>query len=172
MLHCPSSESPELDARLVLSAPPTFVVLHEMSSLFVDPDLVYVVPSTFTTVVLITLKADLPRLPEDCCAGGRYNEQPFQHTGKVCLSECRAKAWNRHCNRDVNLVWFDSKLQNLVLPALPRPNYVNEADEKYYEPIPVCKMAEKYFEWVGEVSLGENSSSCDFGILCSVSAPW
>ena len=58
-------------------------------------------------------------------------------------------------DRNVNLVWFDSKLQNLVLPALPRPNYVNEADEKYYEPIPVGKMAEKYFEWVGEVSVGE-----------------
>ena len=59
-------------------------------------------------------------------------------------------------------MWFDSKLQNLVLPALPRPNYVNEADEKYYEPIPVGKVAEKYFEWVGEVSEGKRarSSSC------------
>ena len=61
-------------------------------------------------------------------------------------------------NRNVNLVWFDSKLQNLVLPALPRPNYVNEADEKYYEPISVSKIAEKYFEWVGDVSEGENLS--------------
>lgn len=58
----------------------------------------------------------------------------------------------------MNLVWFDSKLQNLVLPALPRPNYVNEADEKYYEPISVSKIAEKYFEWVGDVSEGENLS--------------
>ena len=61
-------------------------------------------------------------------------------------------------NRNVNLVWFDSKLQNLVLPALPRPNYVNEADEKYYQPISVSKIAEKYFEWVGDVSEGENLS--------------
>ena len=61
-------------------------------------------------------------------------------------------------NRNVNLVWFDSKLQNLVLPALPRPNYVNEADEKYYEPISVGKIVEKYFEWVGDVSEGENLS--------------
>ena len=57
--------------------------------------------------------------------------------------------------RSVNLVWFDSKLHNLVLPALPRPSHVNETDEKYYEPIPVGKMAEKYFEWVGNVSVGE-----------------
>jgi hypothetical protein len=62
-------------------------------------------------------------------------------------------------NRNVNLVWFDSKLQNLMLPALPRPSYVNEADEKYYEPISVGKIAEKYFEWVGDVSVGENLSS-------------
>lgn len=61
-------------------------------------------------------------------------------------------------NRNVNLVWFDSKLQHLVLPALPRPNYVNEADEKYYEPISVGKIVEKYFEWVGDVSVGENLS--------------
>ena len=54
MLHCPSSETPELDARLVLSAPPVFIVLHEVSSLFADPDLVYVVPSAFTDTVLIT----------------------------------------------------------------------------------------------------------------------
>ena len=58
----------------------------------------------------------------------------------------------------MNLVWFDSKLQNLVLPAPPRPNYVNEADEKYYEPISVGKIVEKYFEWVGDVSVGENLS--------------
>lgn len=60
-------------------------------------------------------------------------------------------------DRNVNLVWFDSKLQNLVLPALPKPDYVKEADEKYYEPIPVGKMAEKYFEWAGEVSVGERT---------------
>jgi hypothetical protein len=60
-------------------------------------------------------------------------------------------------NRDVNLVWFDSKLQNLMLPALSRPNYVNDADEKYYEPISVSKVAEKYFEWVGNVSTRERS---------------
>jgi len=42
-----------------------------------------------------------------------------------------------------------------MLPALPKPDYVNESDEKYYGPIPVGKMAEKYFEWVGEVSVGE-----------------
>lgn len=54
-------------------------------------------------------------------------------------------------------MWFDSKLQNLKLPALPRPNYVNEADEKYYEPMSVGEMAEKYFEWVGDVSAGERT---------------
>jgi len=59
--------------------------------------------------------------------------------------------------RDVNLVWFDSKIQDLMLPALPRPNYVNDADEKYYEPISVGRMAEKYFEWVGDVSAGERT---------------
>ena len=58
-------------------------------------------------------------------------------------------------DRNVNLVWFDSKLQNLMLPALLKSEYVNEADEKYYEPILVGKMAEKYFEWVGDVSVGE-----------------
>ena len=58
-------------------------------------------------------------------------------------------------DRDVNLVWFDSKLQNLMLPALSRPNYINDADEKYYEPISVSKVAEKYFEWVGHVSARE-----------------
>ena len=63
-------------------------------------------------------------------------------------------------DRNVNLVWFDSKIQNLMLPALPRPNYVNEADEKYYEPIYVGKMAEKYFEWVGDVSVGKRTRAC------------
>ena len=57
-------------------------------------------------------------------------------------------------------MWFDSKLQNLMLPALPKPDYANEADEKYYEPISVGKMAEKYFEWVGEVSEGERTRAC------------
>ena len=57
--------------------------------------------------------------------------------------------------RSVNLVWFDSKVHNLMLPALPRPSYVNDADEKYYESTSVGKMAEKYFEWVGNVSVGE-----------------
>lgn len=62
-------------------------------------------------------------------------------------------------NRDVNLVWFDTGLQNLMLPALQRPSYVSEADEKYYEAISVSEMAEKYFEWVGDVSLGESDMS-------------
>ena len=72
-------------------------------------------------------------------------------------------------DRSVKLVWFDSKLQNLMLPALPRPSYVNEADEKYYEPISVGKMVEKYFGWVGDVSIGKRSrASCAIlGILCS-----
>ena len=39
MLHCPSSTTPEVDARLVLSTPPTFIILHEVSSLFADPEL-------------------------------------------------------------------------------------------------------------------------------------
>ena len=60
-------------------------------------------------------------------------------------------------NRNVNLVWFDSKLHNLMLPALPRPNYVNDADEKHYELISVSKVVEKYFEWVGDVSTGERT---------------
>ena len=59
MLHCPSSETPELDAKLVLSAPPRFIIFHEMSSLFADPELVYVVPSTSITVALIFWKVDL-----------------------------------------------------------------------------------------------------------------
>lgn len=46
MLHCPSSATPELDARLVLSAPPTFIILHEVSSLVTNPELEFVVPST------------------------------------------------------------------------------------------------------------------------------
>lgn len=44
MLHCPSLATPELDAKLVLSAPPTFIVLHEVSSLFIEPELECVVP--------------------------------------------------------------------------------------------------------------------------------
>jgi len=83
MLHCPSSESPEVDARLVLSAPPTFVILHEVSSLFANPDLVYVVPNTFTSIVLIIWKVNLPRLSESHRAGGRYNDQSFQYSGEV-----------------------------------------------------------------------------------------
>jgi len=76
-------------------------------------------------------------------------------------------------DRNVNLVWFDSKLQNLMLPALPRPNYVNEADEKYYEPISVGKMAEKYFESVGDVSTGKRTRICVIlGFLCSKRTPW
>ena len=57
-------------------------------------------------------------------------------------------------------MWFDSKLHNLMLPALLRPNYVNEADEKYYEPISVGKMTEKYFESVGDVSMGKRTRTC------------
>lgn len=41
-----------------------------------------------------------------------------------------------------------------MLPALPRPEYIANADEEYYEPVSVGKMAEKYFEWVGDVSVG------------------
>lgn len=70
-------------------------------------------------------------------------------------------------DRNVNLVWFDSELENLTLPALSRPNYVNDADEKYYEPISVSKMAEKYFEWVGNVSISERTSSWFRGFFCS-----
>jgi len=65
----------------------------------------------------------------------------------------------------VNLVWFDPKLRDLMLPALPRPNYVNDADEKYYEPISVGRMAEKYFEWVGNVSAGEKTRTCVCAVL-------
>lgn len=73
----------------------------------------------------------------------------------------------------MNLVWFDSKLQNLMLPALPRPNYVNEADEKYYEPISVGGMTEKYFEWVGDVSVGKRTRFCVvLGFSCSKRTPW
>ena len=39
LLHRSSSTTPELDAKLVLSAPPKFVILHEVSSLLVDPEL-------------------------------------------------------------------------------------------------------------------------------------
>ena len=70
-------------------------------------------------------------------------------------------------------MWFDSKLQNLMLPALPRPNYVNEADEKYYEPISVGRMTEKYFEWVGDVCAGKiTRASVILGFLCSKRTPW
>ena len=76
-------------------------------------------------------------------------------------------------DRKVNLVWFDSKLQDLMLPALSRPNYVNEADEKYYEPISVGRMAEKYFEWVGDVSAGKRTRPCVIlGFWCSQRTPW
>ena len=47
-----------------------------------------------------------------------------------------------------------------MLPALPKPDYVNESDEKYYEPVSVGKMAEKYFEWVGDVTMGERTRAC------------
>jgi len=157
MLHCPSSESPEVDPRLVLSAPPTFIILHEMSSLFADPELVYVAPSMLVGVVLIIWKVNLPRLSESHRAGSGYNDQPFRYAGKVRTLESPSRALDLKDDRNVNLVWFDSKLQNLMLPALPKPDYVNEADEKYYEPISVGKMAEKYFEWVGEVSVGERA---------------
>ena len=102
----------------------------------------------------------MPRLSEDRCAGSRYSNQPFRYTGEVRTLGPSSQALELKVDRNVNLVWFDSKLQNLMLPALPRPNYVNEADEKYYEPIPVGKMAEKYFEWVGEVSVGERTRGC------------
>lgn len=67
-------------------------------------------------------------------------------------------------NRNVNLVWFDSKLQDLMLPVLSRPNYVKDADEMYYESISVSKMTEKYFEWVGNVSARERNRVRDSGI--------
>ena len=60
MLHCPSPETPELDAKFVLSAPPTFIVLHEMSSLFADPELEYVAPNPFSNIALIIWKVNLP----------------------------------------------------------------------------------------------------------------
>ncbi|KAF9651079.1 hypothetical protein BDM02DRAFT_3111088 [Thelephora ganbajun] len=124
MLHCPSSETPELDAKLVLSAPPAFIILHDVSSLFENPELEATCPDYLRVIAQAADAANsLSNTPE----------------------------------RDVNLVWFDSKLHNLTLPALPRPNYVNEADEKYYEQISVGKMAEKYFEWVGDVSVGERT---------------
>lgn len=44
MLHCPSPETPELEAKFVLGAPPMFIVLHEVSSLFENPELECVVP--------------------------------------------------------------------------------------------------------------------------------
>jgi len=31
-----------------------------------------------------------------------------------------------------------------MFPALPRPNYVNEADGKCYEPISIGRMTEKW----------------------------
>ena len=51
--------TPELDARLVLSAPPMFIVLHEVSSLFESPELEFVIPSTFASMTLIVQKNDL-----------------------------------------------------------------------------------------------------------------
>ena len=60
MLHCPSPETPELDAKLVLSASPTFIVFHEMSSLFADPELECVAPSAFSSIALIIWKVNLP----------------------------------------------------------------------------------------------------------------
>ena len=76
-------------------------------------------------------------------------------------------------DRNVNLVWFDSKLQDLTLPALPRPNYVNETDEKYYEPTSVGRMTEKYFEWVGDVSAGKRTRACVIlRLSCLKRTPW
>jgi len=83
MLHCPSSTTPELDARLVLSAPPIFIVLHEVSSLFSSPELEFVVPSTFTSVILIAWKSDLPRLSEGCRTGSGNSEQSLRYPGEV-----------------------------------------------------------------------------------------
>ena len=65
-------------------------------------------------------------------------------------------------------MWFDSGLHDLTLPALPRPNYANEVDEKYYEPVSVRQMAEKYFDWVGSVCAGKGSkfvSDCRVFVL-------
>ena len=83
MLHCPSSTTPELDARLVLGAPPTFIVLHEVSSLFASPELELVVPNTFTSIVLMAWKSDLPRLSESCRTGSGYSGQPLQYARDV-----------------------------------------------------------------------------------------
>jgi len=83
MLHCPSSTTPELDARLVLSAPPTFIVLHEVSSLFASPELELVVPSTFASTVLMVWKSDLPRLSEGCRTGSGYSEEFLQYVREV-----------------------------------------------------------------------------------------
>ena len=44
MLHCPSPGTPELEAKFVLGEPPTFIILHEISSLFENPELECVVP--------------------------------------------------------------------------------------------------------------------------------
>ena len=46
-------------------------------------------------------------------------------------------------DKNVNFVLFDSKLQNLMFPALPRPNYADEADRKCYGRISVGRMTEK-----------------------------
>ena len=43
MLHCPSPETPELEPKLILGAPPKFIILHEVSSLFANPELECVV---------------------------------------------------------------------------------------------------------------------------------
>ena len=83
MLHCPSSATPELDARLVLSAPPIFIVLHEVSSLFSSPELEFVIPGTFTNIVLTAWKSDLPRLSESCRTGSGHSEQSLQYPREV-----------------------------------------------------------------------------------------
>lgn len=42
VLHYPSSGNPELDPKVVLSAPPTLIILHDVSSLFLSPELEWV----------------------------------------------------------------------------------------------------------------------------------
>ena len=51
--------TPELDARFVLSARPMSIVLHEVSVLFASPKLEFVVPISFTSIV-VTWKNGFP----------------------------------------------------------------------------------------------------------------